>query len=56
MSSLIQKKCTACELGAPLVPDEKQNDLLKDLEGWLIVDPILLNYRKHLTLAIMLQH
>ena len=36
MSSLIQKKCTACELGAPLVPNKKQNDLLKDLEGWLI--------------------
>jgi 4a-hydroxytetrahydrobiopterin dehydratase len=36
MSSLLEKKCTACELGAPLVPDEKQNDLLKDLEGWLI--------------------
>ena len=36
MSSLLEKKCTACELGAPLVPDEKQNDLLKDLEGWFI--------------------
>ena len=36
MSRLIEKKCTACELGAPLVPDEQQKDLLKDLEGWLI--------------------
>ena len=30
MTSLLDKKCTACELGAPLVPDEKQNDLLKE--------------------------
>ena len=36
MSRLIEKKCTACELGAPLVPDKQQKDLLKDLEGWLI--------------------
>ena len=36
MTRLLEKKCTACELGAPLVPDEQQKDLLKDLEGWLI--------------------
>ena len=36
MSKLIEKKCTACELGAPLVPDDQQKDLLKDLEDWLI--------------------
>ena len=36
MTRLSEKKCTACELGAPLVPDEQQKDLLKDLEGWLI--------------------
>lgn len=36
MRGLIEKKCTACELGAPLVPDEEQKDLLKDLDGWLI--------------------
>ena len=36
MTRLLDKKCTACELGAPLVPDEQQKDLLKDLEGWLI--------------------
>ena len=36
MTRLLDKKCTACELGAPLVPNEQQKDLLKDLEGWLI--------------------
>ena len=36
MSALLEKKCTACELGAPLVPGEEQIELLKDLEGWLI--------------------
>ena len=31
------KNVLASELGAPLVPDEQQKDLLKDLEeGWLI--------------------
>ena len=34
MTKLLEKKCTACELGAPLVPDAQQKDLLKDLEGW----------------------
>ena len=36
MTKLLEKKCTACELGAPLVPDAQQKELLKDLEGWLI--------------------
>ena len=36
MNSLLEKKCTACELGAPIVPDEDQITLLKDLDGWLI--------------------
>ena len=36
MSALLEKKCTARELGAPLVPGEEQIELLKDLEGWLI--------------------
>ena len=36
MKSLLEKKCTACELGAPIVPDEDQILLLKDLDGWLI--------------------
>ena len=36
MSSLLEKKCIACELGAPLVPDKDQIELLNDLEGWLI--------------------
>tara|TARA_B100001996_G_C18279689_1_gene446485 strand:+ start:134 stop:481 length:348 start_codon:yes stop_codon:yes gene_type:complete len=35
-SSLLEKKCTACELGAPLVPDKDQIEFLKDLEGWQI--------------------
>ena len=50
MSSLLEKKCTACELGAPLVPEEKQNDLLKDLKGWLIA----VSYT-HLTLPTILR-
>ena len=36
MSILLEKKCTACELGAPLVPDKDQIELLKDLDSWLI--------------------
>ena len=36
MSTLLEKKCTACELGAPLVPEKDQVKLLKDLEDWLI--------------------
>ena len=36
MNYLLEKKCTACELGAPLVPDEDQIELLKDLKGWMI--------------------
>ena len=36
MNPLLEKKCTACELGAPIVPDEDQILLLKDLDGWLI--------------------
>ena len=36
MNSLLEKKCTACELGAPIVPDEDQIILLKNLDGWLI--------------------
>ena len=36
MNSLLEKKCTACELGAPIVPDEDQILLLKDLDGWLL--------------------
>ena len=35
-STLLEKKCTACELGAPLVPDKDQIEFLKDLEGWQI--------------------
>ena len=36
MNSLLEKKCTPCELGAPIVPDEDQILLLKDLDGWLL--------------------
>jgi len=36
MNTLLEKKCTACELGAPLVPDKDQIELLKDLDSWLI--------------------
>jgi 4a-hydroxytetrahydrobiopterin dehydratase len=36
MSTLLEKKCTACELGAPLVLEKDQPELLKDLDGWLV--------------------
>ncbi len=36
MSSLLEKKCTACDLGAPLVSDDEQNDLIKNLDDWII--------------------
>jgi 4a-hydroxytetrahydrobiopterin dehydratase len=34
MTILSQKTCSACEIGAPLVPDDKQIQLLDDLDGW----------------------
>ena len=36
MSNLLEKNCTACEIGAPLVPEEDEVLLLKDLQGWEI--------------------
>ncbi|MBD62899.1 MAG: 4a-hydroxytetrahydrobiopterin dehydratase [Gammaproteobacteria bacterium] len=36
MTDLLKKKCTACEVGAPLVSKEDQILLLKDLDGWEI--------------------
>ena len=34
MTILSQKTCSACEIGAPLVPNDKQIQLLGDLDGW----------------------
>ena len=36
MTELSEKTCSACEIGAPLVPNDKQIDLLKELDGWII--------------------
>ena len=36
MTALSKKTCSACEVGAPLVPHDQQIDLLKDLDGWII--------------------
>ena len=38
MTELSKKTCSACEIGAPLVPHDQQIDLLKDLDGWIIDD------------------
>jgi hypothetical protein len=53
MNSLLEKKCTACELGAPIVPDEDQILLLKDLDGWLIDKSEIPKLIKVLSLPIM---
>ena len=34
MTILSRKTCSACEIGAPLVPNDKQIQLLDDLDGW----------------------
>lgn len=36
MTELSNKTCSACEIGAPLVPHAKQIELLKELDGWII--------------------
>ena len=36
MKELSEKTCSACEIGAPLVPHDQQIDLLKELDDWII--------------------
>ncbi|MDA9802497.1 4a-hydroxytetrahydrobiopterin dehydratase [Gammaproteobacteria bacterium] len=36
MTELSSQSCVACELGAPLVPNDQQLELLKNLDGWMI--------------------
>jgi 4a-hydroxytetrahydrobiopterin dehydratase len=36
MTELSKKTCSACEIGASLVPHDEQLELLKDLDGWII--------------------
>ena len=36
MTELSKGTCSACEIGAPLVPLKQQKELLKDLDGWII--------------------
>ena len=36
MKTLLERTCSACELGAPLISQEEQELLLKDLKGWRI--------------------
>ena len=36
MTDLSRETCSACEIGAPLVPHDQQIELLKDLDGWII--------------------
>ena len=32
--NLSRQTCSACEIGAPLVPHDQQLELLEDLDGW----------------------
>jgi len=36
VSSLLNQTCEACEIGAPLVPEDEQAKLLANLDGWII--------------------
>jgi 4a-hydroxytetrahydrobiopterin dehydratase len=36
MTELSKGTCSACEIGAPLVPHDQQIEFLKDLDGWII--------------------
>ena len=36
MTKLAKEICSACEIGAPLVPHDQQMELLNDLDGWII--------------------
>ena len=36
MTDLSRETCSACEIGAPLVPHDQQMELLNDLAGWII--------------------
>lgn len=36
MTELSKKTCSACEIGAPLVPHDQQIELLQELDGWII--------------------
>ena len=36
MTELAKETCSACEIGAPLVPHHQQIELLNDLDGWII--------------------
>ena len=36
MTELAKETCSACEIGAPLVPHDQQIELLNDLDGWII--------------------
>ena len=36
MTELSKETCSACEIGAPLVPHGQQLELLNELDGWII--------------------
>tara|TARA_B110000003_G_scaffold236810_1_gene241648 strand:+ start:183 stop:524 length:342 start_codon:yes stop_codon:yes gene_type:complete len=46
VKELLKKTCSACEIGAPLVPHDQQIDILKDLDGWMIDDSDISKLRK----------
>ena len=37
MKDLSKQKCEACTIDAPLVPEKKFTELLKDLDGWEVI-------------------
>ena len=38
MNNLSQQSCSACEIGAPLVPKDQIDSLLANLDGWAVED------------------
>tara|TARA_B100000287_G_C20441180_1_gene705662 strand:+ start:344 stop:685 length:342 start_codon:yes stop_codon:yes gene_type:complete len=50
MTELSKETCTACEVGASLVPHDQQIELLKDLDGWVIDNSDILKLTKEFKL------
>jgi 4a-hydroxytetrahydrobiopterin dehydratase len=38
MSLLAKKRCVPCEEGGDPLPEEKARELLKELDGWMLID------------------
>ena len=56
MSDLAANSCEACRIDAPLVSDDEASVLLKEIEGWQLVDDGVKKLKKNLIfLAIVTQ-